>query len=285
MALKWLALGSGAGAEDREPDFSRVLRYAAIMSRGKWRIIGDPICFDDKGLRLNGKHRLLAVIKNGKPMVLKVIRGFPPDCQRGMDQGKSRGASDWLHHSFPGIPHRSVVSPVLNLVLALATGYQNFSDESAHEAVAGMYEKDLIWLKKVLVEESKLGSKLFHNKGIRTALVIGHHFKRNDTTEMVRTIIDGENLKKGTPARYLRDYLQNLATDKKPGENDRSRAIFTLRAIMGHCENHTFERAPRPDFDAVLAFFVPEADRLNLIPEGVYDERFAKIWGGRKVAA
>lgn len=72
-------------------------RYAAAMSEGNWPFSGGTIITDDQGVLLDGQHRLLAIIKSGKPQKFILIGNLPRSIFDVLDTGAVRKASDVIH--------------------------------------------------------------------------------------------------------------------------------------------------------------------------------------------
>lgn len=272
-------LAAGTGAEDRDLNMSKVIQYVQIMRRNGWKVVPDPIVLDSRGRRLNGKHRLTSVVISGESQVFCIMRGFDPSSQEGMDQGAVRNAGAWLTNKYPGIPHTdSITSPVLRMILTLATGYNNLADPTALDPICGMFFKSLLWLSKCLALDSKQTAPILKRSEVQTALVIAHHFQSKLVNEMVIEMLEGSP-RAGSPAKALRDYLMSLKVSGNTKiDRKRDRLLIVLRAIVGHLEGEKFQRKiPKADFSQVVGHFVD--DRRKLIPEGVYDEKFAKKGG------
>lgn len=79
--------------------------YENQMRTDRWMSTGDSIKISEKGLLLDGQHRLSALIKYGKPLEFLVVEGLAEESFKVMDTGKSRSASDVLkitgHHNTP----------------------------------------------------------------------------------------------------------------------------------------------------------------------------------------
>lgn len=73
-----------------------VVKYAASMDRGEYRLNGQPIIISDKGRLLDGQHRLQAIILSGKPISMFVTRGIDESTFDTIDTGKSRSPADVL---------------------------------------------------------------------------------------------------------------------------------------------------------------------------------------------
>jgi len=275
MALEWLA----NGVEDRRFHMSRVNRYASIQAQKGWLPVVEGISFDERGRRINGKHRLAAIVVSGIPTLLLIARNVPVEAQKGYDQNLTRNAADWLLHEYPLIPKKEDTSPILRHIMLLAAGGvgNQYTPDTAH-IIAGMYEQDLIWIKKVIQKDREVNEvPLFKNSDVRTALAIAHHFEKKATIEVVNAIIDGDNLRVGTPARTLKDFLANLKTKVNLTSDEKTFAV--LRAIQAHLTGEKLGKSiPRTAVDVVDAF---SGDRRSLIPEGTFLPEFGKKSGYR----
>ncbi|MHB1496812.1 MAG: hypothetical protein ACYCXN_02715 [Acidimicrobiales bacterium] len=54
-----------------------VSRYARAMSSGDWRVNGEAIVFSDKGMLMNGQHRLTACVASREPLKVLIVVGVP----------------------------------------------------------------------------------------------------------------------------------------------------------------------------------------------------------------
>lgn len=74
----------------------QVERYADMMSRGDWMVTDQGIAFDEQGRLINGQHRLNAVIKSGRAIVMLVSEGLSTRSQLVMDQGMRRAPHEQI---------------------------------------------------------------------------------------------------------------------------------------------------------------------------------------------
>lgn len=74
----------------------KVAQYARDIEAGRWTLNADAICFSPDGMLLNGQHRLNAIIRSGRTVVMLVLRGVPPEAMKNMDNGSARTAADVL---------------------------------------------------------------------------------------------------------------------------------------------------------------------------------------------
>lgn len=91
----------------------RVNQLVEAIQRGEWHLNNDAIAFDDKGVLLNGQHRLAAVIQSGTPVDVMVIWGAEPKSQLTMDMGVKRNLADELR--IEGYPNHLALAATINV--------------------------------------------------------------------------------------------------------------------------------------------------------------------------
>lgn len=75
LAKRWLE----SNKHNRRLSVSTVMRYAADMKAGQWKLNGEPIQFSEDGELKNGQHRLAAIVMADIPVKMSVIFGVPND--------------------------------------------------------------------------------------------------------------------------------------------------------------------------------------------------------------
>ena len=115
IAEEWLETNSDS---QRNVNANIVRQYEAQMRKGLWKgDNGESVKFSKKGL-IDGQHRLHAVIKFGKPVMLMIMRGLnDEDMIKTMDLGKKRSLGDILKiHGVETIPgmNENVLASVAN---------------------------------------------------------------------------------------------------------------------------------------------------------------------------
>lgn len=86
---------------NRNINGNKVSQYAEDMRNGKWQLNGEDIEISETGRVLNGQHRLMAIIRYGKPVMMGVKFGVSDDVWI-YDRGRLRSSSDCLKMS--GLP-------------------------------------------------------------------------------------------------------------------------------------------------------------------------------------
>jgi hypothetical protein len=100
---------------------NHVTVLAREMTMGDWQVTGQGISISNKGLLLDGQHRLLAVEASGKTINLVVARGIDKKAMNVIDTvAKSRSASDIF--SMRGIHNAITVAAGINLLNKFSAG-------------------------------------------------------------------------------------------------------------------------------------------------------------------
>lgn len=105
---------------NNRPIRSAVHSYANDMRTGNWRLNGEPICFDQTGMLVNGHHRLTACVEAGVPFQSLVCRGVQETDT--YDRGLNRSITDILKMS--GITEENANSKRAIIVNILYLSYK-----------------------------------------------------------------------------------------------------------------------------------------------------------------
>lgn len=114
----------------RKMDQKRVQLYAREMSQGAWKVTGDTIKIDPKGILLDGQHRLLAVVRSGVTIETAIAwnvesGGLP------IDRGKPRSIGQYCKHQ--GVLHATNVAAASKWCLAHDKGLWNKATPQIHQ--------------------------------------------------------------------------------------------------------------------------------------------------------
>jgi hypothetical protein len=85
-----------ANGPNRHISDVKVDSYARDILAGRWKVNGESIKFSKAGRLLDGQHRLLAVIKSGRPVQMMVTYGLDDDTMDTIDRGRPRSIGDLL---------------------------------------------------------------------------------------------------------------------------------------------------------------------------------------------
>lgn len=93
IALEWLE----NNRHNRRISERLIDKYAASMKNDEWKLNGETIIFDKKGVLQSGQHRLLASIEAMTGFWCVVVRGADSASLYSLDSGRSRRMTDVLH--------------------------------------------------------------------------------------------------------------------------------------------------------------------------------------------
>ena len=82
--------------KNRNKKTVHISRIEADIRSGRWALNGESIIFDERGVLLNGQHRLEAIASAGVAIVSVVIAGVREESMESIDQGISRTTGDVL---------------------------------------------------------------------------------------------------------------------------------------------------------------------------------------------
>lgn len=92
MAARWLE----NKASNRKIDSPTVLSMARDMAAGLWQITHQGIALDEKGVLIDGQHRLSAIIIANVEIKMMVTEGIPRATQLVIDDHRKRSGADVL---------------------------------------------------------------------------------------------------------------------------------------------------------------------------------------------
>lgn len=118
-------------------------QLAQDMTRGRWQENGETIIVSRSGKILDGQHRLLAVIKSGRPVYMLILFGISDDrkVMASIDQGKNRTVANILQMA--GSPVNSHIQWTGNLLASLTADETELHFRANRPLQAEFLEKHL----------------------------------------------------------------------------------------------------------------------------------------------
>ena len=113
-AKKDLENANKTGSNTRRLIWTAVERLARAMTTGQWEMNGCSIVYDDKGLVVDGQHRLAACVKADTPFETIVVKGVVSTLH--VDTGSRRQAGQILTHRL-GIKNGPLVAALARMLL------------------------------------------------------------------------------------------------------------------------------------------------------------------------
>ena len=203
---------------NRKLTISNVKLLTKMMNEGKWDFNGDSIRFDDKGVMIDGQHRLYAIVNSEKSSPMIVITGVNTDAFDTIDIGTKRSASDIF--SINNIANEVLTASVVKFIYAFKNGKYSASRNTIrnlqnHEIME--YYQSLPNINDSIDFASKLKSK--GQSLITPSILGGMHYLLSEVdpemaTEFMQQLYVGTNLPDNSPIIPLRNRLIKTKIDK-----------------------------------------------------------------------
>ena len=194
---------------------TKVASLASDMMDGKFVANGESISFSPSGKLLNGQHRLLACVKSGVTFETVVAYDVPEEHFWSFDNTKTRKAADAF--GIEGEDYPVQLQSTLNMLYQYEKGTlgvkAGVGTTQQTIALAGRHPD----IRKYVA----LGSKFPAQKNVvAAALYIAHEIEGKGSfskcEEFVNGLQSGEDLKKGSPVKRLRDkFISNTRLPRK----------------------------------------------------------------------
>lgn len=181
---------------------ARVDYYASEIASGRWRLTHHGIGIADDGTVVDGQHRMLACIQANQPIEIMLVEGVPMESQDVIDGGLLRSVGDQLH--LGGMANANIVAASIKSIVTTCCGGGSVKlSVSATRDIYAIYEREID-----VALTSARKCKPFLRAWIIGSLALALHADRR-ATEFVNQFGEGENLKKGNPAKATRDWILN----------------------------------------------------------------------------
>ena len=209
------------------------------IQNDSWMTTHQGIAFDADGNLIDGQHRLLAIVRAGKPVLAVVSTGWPAEVGRknganrrtmdAVDRGRARTLADQLHlqHDIPKQQAGEVVK-LCNSLAAACLGLDRVRVSTPETILAtfALYKAELQWWLDNRITQQGLRSIPVAVCLIMARSVWGD--KAQDARERIRT---GENLSRENPLLHLRNWLMGSAANE-PASTVRNAAFHHLAAFV-----------------------------------------------------
>ncbi len=218
-----LMLSAPSRDDERRLKPPRVAQYARDMIAGEWDLIGDGIQFDSNGVRMNGQHRLHAIVMANVPIPMMVVKGLNPNAYKSIDRGVPRSFTDGLN------------IPNVNRAVAIARIWFMYEHSMTGKAVASDSELRAILDRHPPLADSAHWAQLRAIKGWPMAQL---GFARAYTMEAQPAatesfydgVILGANLPKHDPRLLLRNQLVTSSASNRVRLNRIHALAITIKA-------------------------------------------------------
>lgn len=244
---------------------NRPLRVTAVRSlsnqikRGEWQLSHQGIAFDEKGILLDGQHRLAAIAQAGQPVEVMVTFNAPRSSFSVVDTGQKRTGRDVLALANEENP-MYLASALRGLHLYLTAPENAWSGQSS--TVSNDQLLDLLeqhpGMRGAVVRGIAIGSEIMMTP---TAAAIGWYVTSAERPEIDQSdwytgLTTGANLPIGDPRLALIKAMRSLASGKttRRREDSRIHLFYYLKAWNAWVEGRSLkqlrmsprEKSPKP---------------------------------------
>lgn len=253
LAQSWLE----QRAPNRNPRDMRIARIARDIEADAWILTHQGICFrKSDGRIIDGQHRLEAIVRSGKPVLLLVTWDVSDEAMSVIDTGTSRGTADVM--TISGIEHAkrkiALCRAVHSIIKGPGAGATITFSIRENEILIKYMEEPLSWA----LANFSMRSIGIDNAPVVAACMFAYYTDRERVQDFVNKLsLRTPSSTRESPAR-LRDAIQRRGKHIN-NEQDRSDvATLTLGAVRRHLRDENDVNQLRVlDREAVLLDFLP----------------------------
>jgi len=215
---------------NRKPSKITVDRYVNAMNNDAWFMNGETIKFGKSGELLDGQHRLMAVLKSGRPQEMLVVRDIDDSAFHTIDNGKTRNGNDILS-IFGCVENTNMVNAAVRTNTALRRGVSTTALDGSdvrmdHFELLRSYQAmpdvdDVI----KMAAQWKGVRKLIGYSSLATCYYLFYKISPEQCHLFFKGLESGADLPSGSPILLLRNKIMNLRSD---GSRVRSTEIIRL---------------------------------------------------------
>ena len=200
-AAEWLKTNT----KNRKLRRASVDMYQTDIKNGSWLTTHQGIAFGESGRLLDGQHRLEAVVRALRPVVMLVSTGWPEgaklktmDC---VDRGAARSLADQLGVQH-GMADAGMIAKIGNAIIRHCVAGRTKASTAQLLEVVALYRDQITFILKHPCK----------TLGVKSAQVAGclamlHAIWPAKTAEIVKALEFGENLNREHPLLWLRNWL------------------------------------------------------------------------------
>ena len=190
----------------------KVRQIAKELTTGKYQLNGETVklCATHGGA-YDSKHRLLAIVLSGVPMLTFVVRGLSCDVQETVDLGAARSPGNIL--SLAGYKNPNDLAAAARIILRIETDNETTTNvvqfaPSRHEIREVVERHPTLW------QSISIGEQVRRRLPITRAMAGALHcwfseIDKDAADAFFGRLISGENLLSGDPVLALRRWLEN----------------------------------------------------------------------------
>lgn len=232
MAEEWLT--SNTYNRTVRPGF--VDAYAADMSANKWRLTHQGIAFDWNGVLGDGQHRLLAVLKSKRTVLMNVTYNMDPEALANIDGAIARKVGDQFR-LIDGITDGRRVGACSVTIRDIESCFDTKATKMTFDQSRTIYarhKQGIDWAISVFRTRKTFGAA-----PMAGAMAYGYPRDPVKANHFAQQVVTGEQLTRKDPAYSLRNFL--IAQQSNRTDDRMLLSIVTLRSFYAFCHGHELE--------------------------------------------
>jgi hypothetical protein len=219
---------------------SAVAEWVREMESGNWVPTHQGIAFDVSGVLLDGQHRLAAIVRSGRTVLMQVTRGLPPEVMPTIDSGRKRTSGQIL--AMAGVKDSNLIAGIVKVVLCyretVLTGgdVQNFTallgrSRTAREIQDAAGKMEGIEIISTPARRMSRAAALQSPAAVGAALYQCFLANALTTEQFVEGIVEGSELRSGDARLTMRNRALSGNLGQKRGGSATQAYSFGL--VMG----------------------------------------------------
>lgn len=250
MAGKFL----GLSVVNRNIRLKDVEAYAGMMYRGEFS--PSEIVFDDRGVFIDGHHRLMAILKFGKPVRLRVRYGLDQDSALRLDGGTRRNIGDKLRMYRHDMQNIARIVANTSACAAMLIGKSRTIKIHNLDDFDAWYEFFKPGIDGAIGILNKGTDESVKKSTIVSAVAFAWKADPDRVADFAEKLQTGIGLVSGDPAYALRTFLHRADKNVKFRGTGNGRTNYATAVVMSAAYNHVHgKRMTRMDDN-------PEASRF-----------------------
>lgn len=240
-------------SHNRRVRSAHVKMLSEQLVAGEWNFNGDTICISNKGILLDGQHRLMACVETGVSFETIVVRGLEDESQETMDIGSKRSAGDAL--KLAGFPQGVNLAASLTLIdvwqrHGIMTRSGRYGRITPKQAVDLAHEHEGM---VDFVKNTKRGDlpHFFVPSVISAMEYLTTKAHEEDSLEFWNGIAYGEGLKDGDVRLALRRRMLNYSGTVSSQTNQSMQALMIIEAWNHFSPNRQERKLIRVVVDSI----------------------------------
>ena len=204
--------------------------YINDMRNGAWLTTHEGIAFDEDENLTDGQHRLEAIVRAKKAVLMLVSTGWPKTQGKkktmdAVNMGANRSLTDQLHLQHDIEPKQAaMIVKICNAIAASAVGGSRIRRSTTDNilAIFALYKEEMTWL----LAQPPVTQDGIKQSMVLACLVMARSVWPNETQDALGRLQTGENLTRENPLLHLRNWLM--------GTGNKEEASLVRQIVLTH---------------------------------------------------